>query len=91
MEMVIAWTSITGVSHISNDIPLLYVVSLSNALGIPLEVGVIENKLLLVAQLIDRSATPLAMEQFNNFTVGRCEDRSAGGRGDIDCIVHSTF
>src|SRR5260370_37238798 len=89
--MVIAWTSITGVSHISNDIPLLYVVAFSNSLGVPLEVSVIENKLLIVAQLIDRRATSLAMEQFNDFAVGRCDDRSTGGSGDIDFIMHSTF
>ena len=49
VEMVIAWPSISGVTNVSNNISLLNVSSLCKAIGVTLEMRIIEDQLFIGA------------------------------------------
>src|SRR6266404_2264788 len=89
--MVIAWTSISGVSDVGNNISLPYITSLCKAIGITLEMGIIEDQLFISAQLVNSCSAALALEQFSNYSVSSGQDWGSRSSRNIDRIMHSPF
>lgn len=91
VQMVIAGSGISGIANIRNHLPLMNKASLAELVCVPLQVSVIEHELSVTVELIDCGAAALALKKFDNLAIGRCNDRRAGRRWDIDRIVRPTF
>jgi len=91
VQVKISGARVTGVSYITDDFPLPYKLARHKAIGITLQMAVIEDQFLVRAQLINCCSAAFALKEFNNLAIGSSYDwRSRRGR-NIDSIVHATF
>src|SRR5258705_6671438 len=91
MEMEISNTGVTSVADISDNFPLLHKLTSREAIGIPLQMGVIKHQLLVGAELIDCCPAALALEEFDNLAVGSSDDRSSCWGRNIDGVMDAAF
>lgn len=76
MQMVIAGACVAGVAHITDDVALSHVITHAEAVGVAIEVRVIKDQLLIVAQLINYlAAEPVATDP-DDLAVGGGQHRS---------------
>lgn len=91
VEMVVARAGVSGVADVGNHLSLAHVFSLDDSGSVAREVSVVEDKFLVWTKLIDRGSAALALEEFQNATIGCGQHRSSTGRHNIDGIVQSPF
>ncbi len=89
--MKISHAGISSVTHVTDDLALANKFSRRQAVGISLEMSVIENEFLVGAELIDRYAAALAREESDDLAVGGSHDRRAGRGRNIDRVVDASF
>ena len=91
MQVVIADTCVTRITNVGNCLALARKLSWEKALRIALKVSVVKDQLLVSAELVDGCAATLALEESNNFAVGRGEDWGSRGSRDIYSVMHASF
>src|SRR6266508_197356 len=89
--MTISSARVTGVADIGDNFPLLYKLAGHEAIGVALQMGVIEDQFFVWAELVDCGAAAFTLEEFNNLAIRSSHDwRSRWGR-NIDSVVNATF
>src|SRR6185503_9430831 len=91
MEVVVANSCVSGVSHEAYNFTLPNKLSIRQAVRVTLKMCVIINQLLIDARLVDGRAAAIALEQTNNLAI--CYSINWGSQRCryIDRIVYASF
>ena len=91
VKMIIPGPGISGVADISDGRPFSHGGADGDLVGASLEVGVIENESSIGSRLVDRDASALAVEELDDLTISRRDNRCSGRSRDVDGVVHAFF
>ena len=76
MQMVIAGACVAGVADISDDVALSHVIAHAEPVGVVVEVRVIKDQLLIVAQLVNYLTAESVAPDPDDLAVGGRQHRS---------------
>jgi hypothetical protein len=90
MQMVIAGARVAGVADISDDISLPHVIAHTEAVCVVVEVRVIKDQLLIVAQLINYLAAESVATDPDHLAAGGGQHRSPARNHNVYCAMDSS-
>ena len=91
VQVVVSRPGVPRVADERNSFALFREVTHGQPFGIPIQVRVVVNELVVCAQLVNGRATAVALKKFQNGSVGDGEHRCSFGRGNINRVVNAAF
>src|SRR5215203_73332 len=91
MKVIVTWTGVTRIAYICDDVSLTHFIPFGETTRVACKVRVVKNEFLFIVQLIDGGSTTFALKQFQYSAAACCQHWSAGGRHNVDGIVHPAF
>ena len=88
MEMIVSGSSISGIAYVRDSFTLLGKVTFSQTFGISIKVRIVVNEFVVSTQLINGCASTLALKEFHDCSVSRCEHRRATRGGNINRVMN---
>ena len=87
MQMIIAAACVAGVADISDDVALSHLIAHAEAVGVVIEMRVIKDQLLIVAQLINYLAAESVATDPDDLAVRCRQHRSSARDHNVYCAV----
>src|SRR6266851_2669456 len=91
MQMIVSGARVSRVADVGDDLALAHKFSRRQAVGVALQMGVVENQFFVSAVLVDGCAAALTLKKFCNLAVGGREHRSPGCGRNVDGVMDPDF
>ena len=85
--MIVSGRGISRIADISDHIAAPQDLAFMKAIGITFQMRVIENRSIIVCELINRDAARVALKQFNDAAIGSGQDGRSARRDNVNRIM----
>src|SRR5262249_27601626 len=91
MEMVVSGARVAGAADKADDIALTHTLTLCEFIGVTVQMRVIKDRLLILADLINRIASALVIRKPQDFSVGRRQHGRFVRGHNVDRVMHPSL